>query len=347
MGGGLRWHDPLRLPPAPLMPRFTVLVTCVGRRVSLLRQLKWCAAAERFPEGVITVATDSSPWAPGLRAADHSAVLPDVRGDDYLPALLDVVARHSVDTIIPVTDHDLVLLAKERERFGALGCRPAVGTPTAVEALRSKLETHRVLASEGVPTPRTVGLDAGTVSSWSSFPCVVKPDRGSGGIGVRICSDGKALDAALRSADDLVVQERLEGTEVTCDGFVTQDGGVTVVPRERVSVRAGEVEQSVTLDAPEVREVARRAVLAAGLNGFFALQGFVDAEGSFSVTEINPRLGGGVPLSLAAGADLLSLWIAECAGLEVAGFSTDYVVGLGMSRFDSAYFFQVEDGMPR
>ena len=55
--------------------------------------------------------------------------------------------------------------------------------------------------------------------------------------------------------------------------------------------------------------------------------------------EINGRLGGGVPLAIAAGVDIPALIIATAADMNVdRSAQDDYVTNLYMSRCDQSYF---------
>jgi carbamoyl-phosphate synthase large subunit len=56
-------------------------------------------------------------------------------------------------------------------------------------------------------------------------------------------------------------------------------------------------------------------------------------------TEINARLGGGVPLGIAAGVDSPRWLLARAAGLDVAIPPIgSYQAGLYMTRFDDSFF---------
>jgi carbamoyl-phosphate synthase large subunit len=55
--------------------------------------------------------------------------------------------------------------------------------------------------------------------------------------------------------------------------------------------------------------------------------------------EINGRLGGGVPLAIAAGVDIPALLVATAADLNMERLARDdYVTNLYMSRCDRSYF---------
>ncbi len=56
-------------------------------------------------------------------------------------------------------------------------------------------------------------------------------------------------------------------------------------------------------------------------------------------TEINARLGGGIPLAVAAGVDVPALLLAHAAGLPLARPALgSYKTGLYMTRFDDSFF---------
>jgi carbamoyl-phosphate synthase large subunit len=54
-----------------------------------------------------------------------------------------------------------------------------------------------------------------------------------------------------------------------------------------------------------------------GLVGPANIQGFHTASGEFAFTEVNPRFSGGLPLSLAAGADFVGEYLRGLEGLPV------------------------------
>ena len=61
--------------------------------------------------------------------------------------------------------------------------------------------------------------------------------------------------------------------------------------------------------------MAAAALAAVGLTGPANVQGFVADDGAATVVEINPRFSGGLPLTLAAGADV----VATLPGREIRG----------------------------
>ena len=95
----------------------------------------------------------------------------------------------------------------------------------------------------------------------------------------------------------------MSGREYTVDIFCDWNGEpVTIVPRERLQVRAGEVLQTqICMDETMIEE-SRILCKAFKPCGPITVQLIRDAAGTDWFIEINPRFGGGAPLSMKAGA---------------------------------------------
>jgi carbamoyl-phosphate synthase large subunit len=173
---------------------------------------------------------------------------------------------------------------------------------------------------------------------------VVKPLAGRGSRGVRLLEDRDVVVAALREDDGLIAQTRLTGREFTADALVDRDGGVrVVVPRWREETKAGISVKGRTFASDAVTGVVAAALAAVGLTGPANVQGFVADDGTATVMEINPRFSGGLPLTLAAGADVVSAYLAGVRGAPLPELSSR--PGVAMSRY-FAETYSSDDGSP-
>jgi carbamoyl-phosphate synthase large subunit len=75
------------------------------------------------------------------------------------------------------------------------------------------------------------------------------------------------------------------------------------------------------------------------------VQGFVADDGTATVVEINPRFSGGLPLSLAAGADLVGTYLAGVRRPDVELPQLWFTPGVRMSRY-FAETYSGPDGLP-
>jgi carbamoyl-phosphate synthase large subunit len=138
-----------------------------------------------------------------------------------------------------------------------------------------------------------------------------------------------------------VVQATAPGDEYTVDVLVQRDGRcVCTVPRRRLEVRAGEVSKGVTVRNAAIEHLTKDvAERLPGAYGVLNIQLFHDpATGNVQVIEINPRFGGGYPLSQRAGAPLARWLLEEVAGLPSSATNQEWRAGVVMLRFDDAVF---------
>lgn len=319
-----------------------ILFTCAGRRVALLQAFR-DALAELGVAGEL-LATDITDAAPAYHRADRGFLVPAVRSIDYTPRLKQIVADNDVRLIVPLTDLDLRVLSRHADEYAAMGCAVMVAPEETLKACRNKIEFDKLLRKAGMQGIETMSLASFRKKPF--FPCFVKPIYGSAGIGTRKVASEEELDLHVQAfGKQLMVQEYLPGREFTVDVYRRRDGVVcAVVPRQRLSVRSGEVEKGVTIYDPTLIEQALTlAQHLPGMWGVFNAQCRWPDGGGPRFFEINPRFGGGAPLSIAAGVHLPKLLLMELLGMDVPEAVGQFTRNLLMLRYDDAHFVQVDD----
>lgn len=325
-----------------------VLFTSVGRRVELLRAFRR-AYAEAGVSGRI-FACDVDPLAPGLREADGAFLVRRCLEPGYAEEIAARCAAMGVSMVFPLIDTELEVLAGAKAAIsaaGAAGARVAVPGAEMVAKTVDKKETLGLFDSLGLRRPATWfpgEVDVGTLP----YPVIVKPRRGSASQGVFRVETAEACRFFLGYVKEAMVQEFLPGPELTADVFLSPSGrllGLSV--RERIEVRWGEAAKAVTVRNAEMEAGCRVLAEAFGKAGPFTVQ-CICKEGVPVFTEINARMGGGLPLGFAAGMRGHVRLLREAAGLEVDAFDAGEVrSGLYMSRFDDAVFLSAPgDGIP-
>jgi len=108
-----------------------------------------------------------------------------------------------------------------------------------------------------------------------------------------------------------------------------------VVPRKRIEVRAGEVSKGQVIKDPRIMSEAAMLVETLGAGpGVITLQLFLTDDNRVKFIEINPRFGGGAPLSIKAGANFPKWILQEASGkkpnIRFDGFEDDLI----MLRYD-------------
>lgn len=319
----------------------SVLFTSVGRRVELVRSFR--RAYESLGLAGHVVGLDIDPLAPALQVVDRPYLVPRLRSRDFVPTLVEICEREAVGLVLPLIDPDIGVLACHREQIEATGARVGTVAVPAVEITDDKWLTTQFFRSLGLATPATwlpQTLDPAT----AHYPLFLKPRRGSAAKDTHRVDCARELAFFLDYVPDPLIQELLPGPEITSDVVCDADGTLLgIVSRRRIEVRTGEVAKGVTVRDPRILEACARIARALPATGPITVQCMMrDDVPHF--TEINARLGGGIPLGIAAGVDAPRLLLARMAGLPLAIPPLgEYRTGLYMTRFDDSFLLTESD----
>ena len=290
------------------------------------------------------IAADITDTSPAFHAADEGVTVPTAGGIDYISVLLETVEKRNVGLVVPLTDVDLRSLARQRDKFAEKGCAVMVCSEDTVMLCRDKARSNASLKEAGLAAVRTMSLDEFRRNPF--YPCFVKPIRGSASVGAGAIHNDKQLRAHIATFGELlIVQDYIPGREYTIDVYRSRDGQVRcVVPRQRLLVRSGEVEKGITLKDDQLIEATiKLSGLLKDIWGVFCCQCRRVEGGQPHFFEINPRFGGGVPLSIAAGANFPLYLIQEVLGLPITAKLGEFTDRLLMMRYDEAVFRKVDD----
>ena len=317
-----------------------ILMTCIGRRVSLLNSFRR-AMAELGVAGRI-YGSDWSGMAPAFYEADEGFIVPGVNAPHYIDALLDICRRKKVGLVIPLVDPELLALAQARDRFAAEGSRVVISSPRVIEICRDKEKTCQFLEAAGIGSPKALSLKEAVKGP---FPIIAKARAGSSTKNVRQVQSADGLRRLGQTKMDYVFQEYIKGREFTVDVYAGLDGVPRVaVPRERLQVRAGEVIRGRTVrDERIIREAMRLVEALAECVGVITAQCRLTAKGDVKFFDVNPRFGGGVPLAIRAGADFPRWIIEEHLGRKPDIVPDAWEDGLVMMRYDGEVFRRADE----
>ena len=290
------------------------------------------------------IATDITEASPAFHKADVGEVVPRVGAAGYVSALQALVRKHGVGLMVPLTDLDLLALAHHREALAEMGCTVMVGAEADIRACRDKYLAAELFRRAGVGSIRTCRLRE--FDDQPFYPCFAKPAEGSAGIGAAVIRNEQQLRAHEAAyGEQLIVQELVPGQEFTIDVYRDRRGEVRcVVPRQRLEVRSGEVAKGVTVkDERLIADATRLAGHLGSIWGAFCCQCRRPAGGAPRFFEINPRFGGGSPLSIAAGADLPLYLLQEVLDLPISAETGRFREDLLMLRYDESVFVEAKD----
>jgi carbamoyl-phosphate synthase large subunit len=312
-----------------------ILFTCIGRRVSLLESFR--RAARQLKINASFFGTDTTELSSALQLCDKRFGVKPTTHPSYIRQLLSIVHANKVNLLVPTVDLDLKRLARNKPKFAAMGCRVLVSAPEVVDICQDKRKTYRFLVKHGFDTALTMSVRSALSKEKIDWPCFLKPWDGYAGRGNAVVNNRKELLFYAKRIPNPICQEFIKGTEYTCDVYV--DFGMKVrcvVPRKRIEVRAGEVSKGQVVKNARIMSEAVKLVEKLGAGpGVITLQLFLTGDDKVKFIEINPRFGGGAPLSIKAGANFPKWTLQELSGEKPRIRPNGFRDSLIMLRYDS------------
>ncbi len=308
-----------------------VLILSAGRRVELVKCFK--EAAAHLNNGSKVVAADLSETAPALYFADRHFTIPRIGSEGYLEAIEAICRNEKIGLVVPTIDTELLLLAENRKRLEEqTGAIFLISSPEVVRICRDKRKSQRFFEEYGFLVPACI---EDIYDENLSFPVFIKPLDGSSSINAFKAKNREELEFFYHYIDNPIVQEYMEGEEYTVDVFLNFNSEIlSIVPRRRLAVRSGEIAKGLIVKDREIMDDVRRLMEVLKPIGHITVQ-CMKTERGIEYIEINPRFGGGAPMSIMAGADSCRLLYMLLAG-EEPEYSEDYKENLLFLRFDDS-----------
>jgi carbamoyl-phosphate synthase large subunit len=329
------WIYSRRILKENAMREMNILITAASRRVALIQAFSQALKRLGLKGNVIT--TDMSRLSPGLYFGSRHYVVPLTTDAQYIPIIKSICFREKIQLLIPTIDDELPLFGRHTEEFLATGIRVAVSNEPTNSICNDKYASASFLQERGVPFARTwmpEQLDFPRIE----YPLFLKPRSGRGSVGAFTIRNERELRFFLNYVPDPVVQEYLHGKEYTIDLLADFAGKViSVVPRERMVVRSGVTDRGQTLNHPGMIRLAMATSRALDIRGPANIQVKLNGQNA-TIFEVNPRFSGGIPLTMAAGADFPAWLIEMCRGRRVRPCIGKFTDGLIMACYESAVF---------
>lgn len=302
------------------MKNKNVLILSAGRRVELVLEFK--ESLEKYFKNSLVIATDMRPdLSSACQVAHKCFQVPRVTDPLYIKYIKSLCAENDVGLVIPTIDTELLLLSRHKEEFLGAGIFVVVADSCLIDVCRDKRKTGHLFASLNIDSPAIYEKDN------LQFPCFCKPYDGSCSIGAFPILHEKMLTDEVFLNEKNIFMELIgkEYKEYTVDAYYDKTGTLKcLVPRERLEVRGGEVSKGITrFDAAYDYLVTRLCNLKNAVGCITVQIFFNPLSGSIKGLEVNPRFGGGYPLSYAAGANYPE-WLIQ-----------EYFLGVEISFFDA------------
>ncbi len=309
-----------------------VLFTAIGRRVQLIKH---------FKEYHRVIGVDIEELVPAKYFVDAFYKVPKWNDKDYLDVLLSICEKERVDMIIPLFEKEFISLCENRKKFNEVGTALILSDKKIIETFNDKWKSYKFFMSNNIDTPKTYNKQ--NLRDYS-FPLIIKPTDGAGSKSVFKVNNDKELSFFIDYIENPIIQEYVEGTEYTIDVLCDLDGNaISIVPRQRIEVRAGEVSKGRTVKDMAIiertLELCNKLKIDENIKpiGPLTIQCIVDLKGNIKFIEVNPRFGGGVPLSFEAGVAYAELLRKMVKGEEILPIIGEFKE-LTMLRYDEAVY---------
>lgn len=315
------------------MKEIHILVTGVGRRVELMQAFR--QAALKLNINLKLYGADMAGTAPALAYCDYTRKVCAMRDPQYIQQLVDICVADKIDLVMPTIDTDLLVLSRNIVAFENVATKVLISKPDKILICRDKNNTGAFFESCDLKAPRTYN---NYKEYPGPYPCFIKPKDGSSSINAFKVEDESELAVYASQVEDYIIQPFVTGREFTIDIFCDFDGNpIFITPRERLQVRAGEVlKTQIFMDETMIEEAK---VLCENFKpcGPMTVQLIRDEKsGEDYYIEINPRYGGGAPLSMKSGARSAEALLRLIAGEEVDYQESASCNGAIYSRFDQS-----------
>ncbi|MDE7248103.1 MAG: ATP-grasp domain-containing protein [Lachnospiraceae bacterium] len=311
-----------------------ILILSAGTRDKVVQYFK----KELGDRGRV-IATDCSNLAPAVYEADAFYLVPRISEPGYLDIILDICRKEKITGVFSLIDPELSLLAKERERFLAVGTTPIVSGYDMVETCFDKYRMFELLQKMQIPTAKCYadrasfyqGLERGEIS----YPVFVKPVRGSASIHINKVGSRQEIEVLCDLYEDLMIQEYMDGQEYGADVYVDMLSGrcTDIFVKKKIKMRAGETDKSVSFKDEKLFTLIRDFSEKCGFRGMIDIDIF-QIDGVYHISEVNPRFGGGYPHAYACGVNMPAAVIRNLDGQENEVRIGAYEEGISMMKYN-------------
>ena len=311
-----------------------ILILSAGTRDKVVQYFK----KELGDKGRI-IATDCSNLAPAVYDADAFYLVPRITAPDYLDVILDICKKEQITGVFSLIDPELSLLAKERDRFLAVGTTPIISDYDLVETCFDKFRMYELLQKMQIPTGKCYvekeafyqAVERGEIS----YPVFVKPVKGSASIHINKVNSAKEIEVLFDLYDDLMIQEFMDGQEYGADVYLDMISGkcTDIFIKKKIKMRAGETDKSVSVKDGKLFELIRKFAEDCGFRGMIDIDIFEIGD-TYYISEVNPRFGGGYPHAYACGVNMPKAVITNLAGQENEVRIGNYAENICMMKYN-------------
>lgn len=266
--------------------------------------------------------------------ADGFHILPRGNSKNYIRSITKLCQKEKIDVIMPGAGIEILALSNHIEKFESKRIAVTISNQTPLKILKDKHATYKFLEKYKIPVPkyffvnnRKEFLKSAKQLGYPQFPICFKPSKysASGGArGFRILRKNNSVssnildkkpgsveidyDTTLKlfSKNNLgmLVMEYLPGEEYSVYVLCKQGKTLYCIPQLRKKLQQFYSFEAVVKKNKTINDICKKIVEKFGLDFNINIQIKISRNGIPKVVEINPRMGGSISLSVAAGINL-------------------------------------------
>lgn len=262
--------------------------------------------------GYYVVGTDANGYAAGSVICDEFCIVSKASNkEDFITDINRLLERFGIDVVLPNVDEELPI-------FAEVGMKAIISNIDTVNTCIDKWKFY-LSCRDVLVVPYTELISALPLVARFVSKVIVKPVYGRGSKNIYVFDDVyevMSAKSAMRFGYGFIIQEYIDGKEITVDVLVGKSGDIIVAaPRYRVHTYGGVSQVGRTVLHDKVLEFSADLCRHFEFYGPINIQFMEDRKTKkLYLTEVNPRLSGGIGITHANGANLPLMAINEHFG---------------------------------
>jgi len=248
--------------------------------------------------------------------------------NDRLNRIIDIIQKYNIDILLPISEKGIKFVIFYKKLLDNY-CRIAlIPDDKSFETARNKWFFHRFAVQNNLPVPKTTRFtdffnDREIIKKFS-FPILLKPIIGEGGVGIHFFEYENQFHQFFDNKDNLkhynsfLIQEYIKGNDGDLSALC-KNGKILAYTIQRPlqkhggAFSFGKIIQFIRND--EILDIGKKLLSDLQWNGIVHIDFLIDDKsGSVKILEMNPRFWGSLYGSVSAGVNFP--YLACLAALE-------------------------------
>ena len=321
-----------------------ILFCSAGRRTKLLQFFR-----ESLDAKSKIVAVDNQATAPALYFADRQYIVPRIDSPGYINLLLDICKKENIKAITTLIDPEIELLALNRQLFLDNGILPLCPSVETARLCFDKYALFVHLTKHGIPTVLTYdtlehfleGYEKGEIH----FPVFIKPRTGSGSVGIHKVHNLAELKKYLEEGEhQYIIQEFMDCRDCDADVYIDtiSHNAVSMFTKNKIETRIGGANKTISFKDERLSNFIKKICTVLEFNGPVDMD-FWYRDGTYYLSEVNPRFGGAYLHAHGAGVNFIKLIVNNIKGIENKEDDVLYKDDVLMMMYDDVIIIDKKD----